>query len=328
MARVTVLMPVYNAESTIKDTIQSILDQTFQDFKISILNDSSIDRSIEIINSFHSDKIEITHLKTKNVIGGLNSLIDKCTSDYIARLDHDDLMLPNRLEEQVRFMDENQDVVMSGSYVLAFGNYTKLWKRFRANESQLRQNFFWFNSLAHTSSIVRNKTLQEHGIRYNREYAFIDGDNDYPLTEDFKLCYDLSRVGKLSNIPKVLTKYRIHDVQTSIAKRNIQDHVASRVRREGLIDFLNDNGMSLEKIDEKTDKLALIKDIKKLKVAKKDRWHRAMAQFMLIQSYPEFKLWRFFVLLFTTRLILDRNIIEISIKMLEAKLGSIKKPFI
>lgn len=327
MERVTVLIAVHNAEATIYDTIQSVFDQTFKDFKIAIINDSSVDKTLEIIEGFQSDKIEVTHLKTKNVIAGLNRAIDECQSDYIARIDHDDLMLPDRLEEQVKFMDSNPHIVASGSYVETFGNYKKVWTRFRPNEEQLRRNFFWFNSMSHTSSIFRISTLKEFNIRYNREFAFIDGENDYPLTEDFKFCYDLSRVGGISNIPKVLTKYRIHDAQTSISKKNAQDLAANRTRREGLIDFLNDQGMNIDKIDGNTDKIALLEKLNTLKVAKKDRWHLAMSKYMLVQSTKELGFIHFFKILFFSPFAFDRNSPELFMKMIYSKFGN-EKPMI
>lgn len=327
MESVTVLIAVYNAEKTIIDTIQSILDQTYQNFKIAIVNDSSTDRTIELIENLNSEKIEITHLKTRSVIGGVNTLMASCQSKYIARIDHDDLMCPDRLEVQVKFMDKNPEIAASGSYIEIFGDYKKIWTRFRANERQLRQNFFWFNSMMHPSMIVRNSVLKEHGIKYNREYAFMDGDNDYPLTEDYKFCYDLSRVGRLTNIPKVLTKYRKHVLQVSIAKKNVQDYVANRIRREGIIDFLNDNGMPITEINDQTDKLKLIKSVDKLKVVEKDKWHRAMTNYMLIQSSTELKFWRFLKILFTTRFIIDRNSAELILKMIYTKFGN-EKPMI
>ncbi len=243
-------------------------------------------------------------------------------------MDADDIMFPTKIEEQVKFMDSHPEVAASGTYIEVFGKYSAIWKRFTPGYEQCRRNIFWFSTIQNPSSIIRNSVIMEHGLKYKRPYAYIDGDKDYALAEDYKFWYDVSRVGTLSNLPKVLLKYRIHTTQASTAKRDIQDVVGKKIRREAVTDFVNDYGLNIEVINGQTDKIALLSQVAKLKVAKKDRWHLAMAQFMIIQSTKELGFSKFLKLLFSSRLVFDRNIAELFWKMLRTKIGAPEKPMI
>lgn len=318
-------MAVYNAANTITECIQSILNQTFPDFKVIVLNDLSTDNTVELIKAFQSDKIEIVNFKKKGFINALNTGLGLCDTEYIVRMDSDDIMLTNKLEEQVRFMDANQHIVAAGSYVETFGKYKRRWTRFSTGTEQVKRNFFWFNSINNPSSIIRRKVIVENNILYKRPYAFIDGDKDYALAEDYKFWRDLLKVGNLTNIPKVLLRYRIHDAQAGIAKKRAQDAVARKIRREGLMDFIASYGINLSEIKTSAHKISLFNQLKTLQVKKKDKWHLVMSQYMLIQSTPELKFWRFLVLILTSNLMLDRNRLELLWKMIIVKVGVSKK---
>jgi len=114
--RIGVLMPVYNVAPYIKESIQSILDQSFSDFELLIIDDCSTDETFNIIQSFQDTRIKlIRNDVNKGLVYGLNLGLQLLQNDYIARMDGDDLCLPSRFEYQVRFMDENPDVVLCGS---------------------------------------------------------------------------------------------------------------------------------------------------------------------------------------------------------------------
>ena len=318
-------MAVYNAADTITECMQSILNQTFADFKIIVLNDLSTDNTVELIEAFQSEKIEIIHFKKKGFINALNTGLDLCDTEYIARMDADDMMLPNRLEQQVRFMDAHPDIAAAGSYVETFGKYKRKWTRFSPGIKQLKRNFFWFNSINNPSSIIRRQVMVENNILYQRPYAFIDGDKDYALAEDYKFWCDLLKVGNLANIPKVLLRYRIHDAQVGIAKKRIQDAVARKIRQESLIDFIAGYGINLSNINTSANKVSLFNQLKTLQVEKKDKSHLAMSKYMLIQSTPELKFWRFLVLVVTSNLMLDRRSHELLWKIIATKTAVNKK---
>ena len=96
---ISVCMPVYNASRYLRDCIDSILSQSFTDFELLIVDDGSTDDSVEIIRSYSDSRIRLIENK-HDYIGSLNLLLQEARGKYIARMDADDVMLPNRLETQ------------------------------------------------------------------------------------------------------------------------------------------------------------------------------------------------------------------------------------
>src|SRR5580698_9685158 len=106
--KVTVLMPVYNGEKYIKEALESILQQTFIDFEFLIINDGSTDNSVSIIKSFNDNRIRLIHNeKNSGLVYSLNKGIGLSNGEYIARMDCDDVSIPERLEKQVGFLNSN-----------------------------------------------------------------------------------------------------------------------------------------------------------------------------------------------------------------------------
>ena len=118
---VSVIMPVYNAEAFLSQAIDSILGQTFSDFEFIIINDGSTDRSKEIINSY-PDKC-IVYLENeinKGLVFTLNRAIAAANGEYIARMDSDDICLPERLDTQKKFLDQHVDIALAASPVIFY----------------------------------------------------------------------------------------------------------------------------------------------------------------------------------------------------------------
>src|SRR4051794_28992126 len=113
--KVTVLMPVYNGERYIAAAIRSVLDQTFSAFELLIVNDGSTDETLEVIHSFADQRVKVIDQQKGGVAKALNTGLAYATGQYIARFDSDDICFPNRLAEQVKFLDYNSDHVVVGS---------------------------------------------------------------------------------------------------------------------------------------------------------------------------------------------------------------------
>jgi len=114
--KVTVLMPVYNGEKYLNEAIDSILGQTFKDFKFLIINDGSTDGTADILKSYKDSRIKVTN-NEKNIglTKSLNKGLKMAKSEYIARMDADDISLPTRLQKQVEFMDSHPKVGVCGT---------------------------------------------------------------------------------------------------------------------------------------------------------------------------------------------------------------------
>lgn len=112
----SVAIPVYNCEKTIKKSLASVLNQSFSDIEILIWDDGCTDQTIEIIKSFSDDRIKLYQEgKNKGVAYGLNRLIEQASGEYFVRMDGDDIMFPDRLEKQIRFLKEHPEVDVVGA---------------------------------------------------------------------------------------------------------------------------------------------------------------------------------------------------------------------
>ncbi|MCP8319033.1 MAG: glycosyltransferase, partial [Candidatus Methylarchaceae archaeon HK01B] len=115
--KITILMSVYNGEKYLREAIDSILNQTFKDFEFLIINDGSTDRTVEILRSYHDSRIKIiTNEKNMGLTKSLNKGLKIARSEYVARMDADDISYPRRLEVQYEYMKKNPDVGIVGSW--------------------------------------------------------------------------------------------------------------------------------------------------------------------------------------------------------------------
>src|SRR4030042_490431 len=112
---VSVFLPVYNGSKTVKRAVESILSQTFKDFEFLIINDGSKDDTPEILDSFDDNRIRILHQENRGLVFSLNRGVKNSQCKYIARMDADDIALPDRLQKQVDFMEKNPSVGILGT---------------------------------------------------------------------------------------------------------------------------------------------------------------------------------------------------------------------
>ena len=231
--KASVLIPVYNGAPFIKEAVESILNQSFTDFELILLNDASPDNSEEIIKTFKDARIRYyRNEKNLGISASRNKLMTLARGEYLIVMDDDDISLPNRLEEQIKFMDSHPDVTMAGSWCELFSrkpdkgiiNYLKycfynlgwIWTQ---KNSPGWEEMFCCNPIMHTTSVLRRQHIEQHQIRYN---------SDYSPAEDYDLCRQILSAGlKLANIPQLLVKYRWFGSNVSITRRpamKIADH--------------------------------------------------------------------------------------------------------
>lgn len=113
---VSVLMPVYNDEANIANAVESVLQQTYQNFELIVVNDGSTDKSLSILLDYQQkdQRIKIVNQKNQGLANALNNGINHCSGKYIARLDSDDVSYPHRLHEQVIFLEQNPNIGLVG----------------------------------------------------------------------------------------------------------------------------------------------------------------------------------------------------------------------
>ena len=219
---VSVLMPVYNGEKHIAAAIESVLGQTFSDFKLLVVDDCSTDSSIEIVKSFGDSRIQILkNDKNQGLSAALNRGIEISRSKYIARMDCDDICLPFRLEKQYEYMNIRPEISICGSHVEAFGEGgTSLWK-YPLENDDIKCELLFNNAFAHPSVMIRREDFVAKGLFYN---------DNFKKAQDYELWSRASRLLCMGNMDIVTLKYR---VPVSAGDGNLKkERFADRVRLE------------------------------------------------------------------------------------------------
>jgi len=203
---ITVLMPVYNGFKYLDEAMKSILNQTFSDFEFLIIDDGSTDQSIDQIMLYDDPRIRL--VENKNNLGQsetLNKGINLATGKYIARMDQDDISMPERLKNQFEFMENNLDIDVCGSWLQLMGKYDGIVE-LETDSERIKINLLTNQNLAHPSVMIRKSTLVKYQLNYDP--TFIVG-NDYDLwVRMFEYC-------SFANLPDPLLKFRMHDNQYS-----------------------------------------------------------------------------------------------------------------
>jgi glycosyltransferase involved in cell wall biosynthesis len=211
LTKVSVLMPVYNAEKYVRVAIESILDQTFRDFEFIIIDDGSTDSSADIIRSYHDPRILfLENSANVGIVVSLNTGLAMAQGDYIARMDADDISIPIRLEKQVDFLNHNERVGVVGSAVRIINPEGKTSRIgvFPQDDSLIRWTMCFTSPFAHGSIMMRREIVMKEG--------------GYPASpaEDFNLWEQLSCTTSFANLPNVLLCLRRHEESLVSSSRN------------------------------------------------------------------------------------------------------------
>jgi glycosyltransferase involved in cell wall biosynthesis len=217
---VSVIMPVFNAEKYIKQAIESILSQSFQDFELLIFDDCSTDNSLSIIQSFEDSRIKLFN-SPKNIgyLVHLNKGLKQSRGKYIARMDADDISLPQRFEKQIAFMETNKEFGLLGTWAQIY-NEDQFIKP-HTTDLSIRVGLVKMNQFIHSSVFIRKDILEKHHLNYNEELY---------TAEDYDLWVRISDYCKIGNLNEVLIQYRTHNNQISVVKSNNQIDKANKIR--------------------------------------------------------------------------------------------------
>lgn len=214
---VTVLMSVYNGEKYLREAIDSILNQTFNDFIFLIIDDGSTDRSAEVMRSYSDQRIQFIQNKSNlGLTRSLNEGLQLATCKYIARQDADDISLPGRLEKQIRFLDEHMDVgLVSSSYIKINVDGEEIgFKKLPAEDNEIRERLLRFNCFCHPSAVFRKECVERVGA-----YRVI-----FEAAQDYDLWLRIAEEYEVANIEEPLCKWRITPESISTSKKAQQEH--------------------------------------------------------------------------------------------------------
>lgn len=229
MPKVTVLMPVYNAEFYIKESIDSILKQTFEDFEFLIFNDGSTDNSADIVRSYNDKRIKFFDNKqNKGYVYHLNYGIQIAKGEYISRMDADDISHPMRLKKQVEFMDRNPKIGVCGTWFIIIDSNHIV--KPATDNTRIRLSLLKDSAIGHPTVILRTNLLKKYGLQYDASFV---------PAEDYLFWVNLSQYCELANLPEVLLQYRVHNHQISSVRRKEQKEKAQLVRNHQIEKLLN-----------------------------------------------------------------------------------------
>ena len=214
MPKVSVIMPVYNGEEYIDSAIGSLLTQDFRDFELIVVNDGSTDRSKEVIEAYGDPRIVyIENASNLGLARVRNIGLTHVRGKYIAWLDCDDVSLPGRLQKQVDVLDQNPKIGLCGTWVKTIGKENEEIWCYPTDSRFLRARMLFDDPLATSSIMMRTECVGGEQAGF---------DLDYPPAEDYELWERISRTWEVTNIPEVLTGYRVHAAQTSVIKAEKQ----------------------------------------------------------------------------------------------------------
>ncbi|AWA29772.1 hypothetical protein HYN48_06600 [Flavobacterium magnum] len=242
---ISVLMPVYNCGQYVAEAVDSILNQTVIDFEFIIIDDASTDSTVEIIRQYSDPRITLV-VKEANTgyTKSLNMGVSMARGQFIARMDGDDVSLPERFAEQLNLFTSRPEVIVCGSCMTVIGTNGPIM--FPETHTEISIALLSSNPVAHPSVMIRSSSLKKFNYVPEKEPA-----------EDYHLWTTLISEGQFYNIQKALIQYRLHDSQISSTKKEVQYKSFFDSRHE----LLRRLPYSKEKYDDLLTRKSLIPEI-------------------------------------------------------------------
>lgn len=202
--KVSVLMPVFNAEKYLRKAIDSIVLQTEKNWELILVDDGSVDNSFDIVSSYQDKRIKYFKKEHSGVVDTLNFGLSKCSGKYVARMDSDDISYPERLEKQKVFMEEN-NLILSGTFaekIDCLDNNIGSIEYLPTEDKKIKLFSLIHNPFIHPSVIFDRDIIVRSG-----------GYKNFKHIEDYELWTRIIYKNKVANLPEKLIAYRIHDKQ-------------------------------------------------------------------------------------------------------------------
>ena len=219
-------MSVHNAGRFLAKAVASVRDQTFSDFEFIIIDDGSTDGSGELLERFAAadERIRLVRRENRGLTASLNEGVSLARAALIARMDADDVSLPQRFERQMAFLERHPDVVAVGTSCLAMDEdddqicpYPAELDHERIDQVNLRHG----GGIAHPTAMIRRDALLAIG----------GYDERFHVAQDMDLFLRLGERGRLANLPDILLHYRLHDTAASARRLGEQAEAAREAVR-------------------------------------------------------------------------------------------------
>lgn len=236
---ISVILPVYNGEDHLTVCIASVLNQTFKNFEFIIVDDASTDSTPDILKIFakRDNRIKVfTHQINQKQTAAANTAIKIVQGKYIARMDADDIALPNRFQKQFDYLEANTEIGMIGSWVDIISDSGKVIEQWKtsAEPNILIWDLLFGASFAHSSVMMRKDSIVNVGF-YQLYQA-----------EDYDLWSRISRITKVANIPEILQQKRVWGGQLALRVISKNRDCTLQIMQNNMQFLLNNSSIDLE----------------------------------------------------------------------------------
>lgn len=235
---ISVIMPVHNGATYLREALDSVFRQTFSDFELIVIDDCSTDESSCITKAFGDKRLKLIQASERlRISKALNLGIDHAQGTFIARMDADDICHPFRLERQFTFLKHHPQIGFCGTWVRRFGEGQHPYPyRSPAGFARFRAFSLFDNPIVHSSVMLRREVLARLDAYYR---------DDFVDAEDYDLWTRLLECTEGDNLPEVLLDYRVHAQSVTLQKKDSMDRTACRVLKRELtrlgLAFTNDD---------------------------------------------------------------------------------------
>jgi glycosyltransferase involved in cell wall biosynthesis len=269
--RISVLMPVYNNDRYVADAVDSILNQTVDDFEFIIVDDGSTDQTSAILSQYENRDARIRVIRRSNggIVSALNEGLAFCGGEYIARMDGDDIAYSNRFALQMDYLDKHPDCVVVGGIFMGIDEEGKTLGPYR----------FVRNKVTSFRTFPIQVALTVHPLAMIRKQALLALGGyraTFPHAEDYELFLRISKYGRVHNLNEILLNYRNHEQSVSRRHVELQEMAMAYAELAALSAYRN----------------AL--DVVKPQMSFDEARHALDRMFprQLIEAYVEFRIWR------------------------------------
>jgi len=281
-ALISVVLPVYNGAKFIANAIESILDQTYENFELIVINDGSKDNTLEILNSYavKDDRIKIVSRQNKGLIETLNEGFSLAKGKYIARQDDDDISHPQRFEKQIAFMEKNEDYALCGTFynvVTEDGEFIR--KHFLPSSNENIQKYLFDSCFGHGSVMIRKEMIQDM-VWYNKDSLHV---------EDYDFFIRIAKKHKVYNIPEYLYDwcFRGESVSFENYKEQRTNKRAIQIMYDKSLSFQDAKEKALQSytISEYNENLATVYLLENKKIKALNHYMKSLMENFRIKSF-------------------------------------------
>lgn len=221
-------MPVYNTkEEYLREAIESILNQTYSDFELVIINDGSTNNAEEVILSYQDARIVYIKQENKGIVGALNKGWDNSQGEYIARMDSDDIAYPKRFEKQIQFFENHPEYSLVGTQAKIIGKNTVIKVPYEVRMMDLLTDC----TFVHSAIMFRKSDFDKYNIHYTEDAKY---------AEDYLLYSKAIRFLKMANLSEIMLDYRVYPENASSSNRDLRVK-SSFIVQDMILDYMSND---------------------------------------------------------------------------------------